>query len=267
MPEKSAVHVLNPTSIEQSILRTSMLPGILQVIKYNDDHQNSHIAMFEIGRTHFKEENQYKEQSVVGIALAGKEAPHHWKCKPQAWDFYALKGIVENLMCGVGVEAEFKSHSTGCFHPGRQASINVGGRKVGIMGEIHPHIGDRLGVSQRIYFAEINLHELYPLQSVETQAAEIPIFPASSRDATVTIKKKLPIESFFRAFSDVSSPYLEKAFLLDIYENDKLGNDSRNVTFRFVYRDKEKTIEQSVVDQEHARILAAMATLVELESV
>ncbi len=159
------VQVLNPTSIEQSVMRTSLLPGLLQVIKVNFDHQHPDVCGFEIGRLHFKQGDQYKEPSAVGIILTGKNRPHHWDQKPREVDFFDLKGILESLLEELGVEnISFKDNHLATFHPERQAGIYVNSNEIGSMGEIHPAIQRRLDVPQKIYFAEFTLHDVLRLR-------------------------------------------------------------------------------------------------------
>jgi phenylalanyl-tRNA synthetase beta chain len=255
MKEEAIVKVLNPTSIEQSILRTSLLPGLLQLVKYNYDHQNHDISGFEIGRIHFKEKEQFKEQLVAGIILSGKNRPHHWGKTSRELDFFDLKGIVENLLSEIGVgNVSFKTSALHTFHNGRQASIFVGSLEVGSLGEVHPSIQRALDLPQRVYFAEINLHELFPLRKQETKMQEIPIYPASERDWTVTLNDKISIAQVFDAVYKLQSNLLESISLLDVYRSEKLGEGVSNMTFHFVYRDKQKTIEQEAVDTEHTRL-------------
>lgn len=260
MPSKDVVKVLNPTSIEQSALRTSMLPGLLQVVKYNIDHQNPNVSGFEVGRIHFKDKDQYKEQSMVGIVLSGKRDPHHWGDKGSDIDFYDLKGVVENLLAEVGITSViFKNIGLKAFHSGRQASIFVDSLELGTIGEIHPSILRRLDVTQRIFFAEINLHDLFHVRSVGPKKMKpLTIYPGSDRDLTVTLPEPMPIEDVFAVIRSMQSPYLEEVFLLDIYRSDKLGKDIKNATFRFIYREKEKTIDQATVDTEHQRLVSSI---------
>lgn len=253
---EDAVHVLNPVSIEQSILRTSLLPGLLQTIKFNWDHQNGSISAFEVGKIHFKSGEHYKEQNVVGIVLTGKKTPYHWDPKPIEVDFFDLKGIVENLLRELGVQGfTFKESKLPNFHTGRQASIYVGDLKVGSLGEIHPAIQRKLDVPQRLLFAELNLHDLYPLERKVAKMEKVAIYPASERDWTVTLPEELPIETILNQLKSVHSPYLESVTLVDIYRNPKLGEKVKNATFNFVYRDSHKTIDQETVEKEHQRII------------
>lgn len=263
MPEAATVRVLNPTSVEQSVLRTSLLPGLLQVVKYNASHQNTDIAGFEIGRIHFKEKEDYKEQSMVGILLTGKSRPHHWKQKPEEFDFFDLKGVVENFLDLMGVKGPlFKNNSFSSLHPGRQASIYVGPLEIGSFGEVHPLIVQRLDVPQRIFFAEINLHDLYKVQAKTEKVHDLTVFPSSSRDWTVSLQSGIAIDVLLKQLREIASPLLEEVKLVDIYENDALGKGIRNATFHFVYRDKEKTIAQEAVDAEHGRLVDTIMKIV-----
>lgn len=256
MPPETIVKVLNPTSVEQSIMRTSLLPGLLQVVKYNVDHQNPDIHGFEVGRIHFKEDEQFIEQSVLGIVLAGNTAPHNWDQTPRAADFYDLKGIIENLLKGLRIDkVEFKQNNLDTFHSGRQASIFIGSLEIGSVGEVHPAIQRRLDVPQRIYFAELNLPDLLKLCPPAAKMEALPLYPASERDWTITLKEETPIEQVLSILRQTNSRLLESVDLVGIYRSEKLGSDIKNATFHFVYRDKKKTIAQETVDGEHARII------------
>ncbi len=251
-----AIKVMNPISIEQSILRTSLLPGLLQVVKYNAARQNQNICGFEIGRIHFKFGDQYKEQTVVGIVLKGQAQRHTWYEKPREYDFYDLKGILENILRELRVfNVTFKPDDLSNFHTGRQAAIFVDEIKIGSLGEVHPAIIRRLDVSQRIYFAELNLHDLIQARQIQYKMKDIPIYPGSERDWTLTVNESISIQHIFDSIHSVPSEFLKFVNLVDIYRSEKLGEGLKNVTLRFMYRDDQKTISQEIVDKEHARIM------------
>lgn len=250
------VRVLNPTSIEQSILRTSLLPSLLQVVKHNIDHQNPHVAGFEVGKIHFKDNDQYQEPSVVGIILTGKSSPQHWSDRSEDFDFFHLKGMVENLLREFGVHhVVFKNLGLKTFHSGRQASVFVDSLEIGSIGEIHPAIQRRLDVSQRVLFGEFNLNDLMSVAKPIDHIRPLPIYPGSERDWTVTIKQSVPYSSVMDAIRTQASPILEDLLLLDIYRSEKLPAGFQNMTLRFKYRDPSRTIEQETVDAAHHRIL------------
>lgn len=265
MPEKAFIKVLNPTSIDQSILRTSLLPGLLQVVKYNLDRQNHHIEGFEIGRIHFKQEDsQYKEQTVAGIVLSGKAQVQNWDSKPRDMDFYDLKGIVENILKELNIENfDFRPNQLNTLHTGRQASIFVDSLEIGSLGEVHPAILRRLDVSQRIFFAEINLHDLIKVRKTDQKMKDIPIYPCSERDWTITMPDEVPIKKVLEAILSIGSKYLEEVTVLDIYRSDKIGKEMKNVTLHFIYRDRLKTISQETVDDEHAQVTVGSLKMIQ----
>lgn len=262
-PDDYVVKVLNPTSVEQSILRVSLLPGLLQVVKYNWDHQVHNIAGFEIGRIHFKEGEQYKEQSVASIILTGKQRPDHWGVKAGESDFYDLKGILENLLKELQIkDVSFQQGEAASLHPGRQAAIYAGKIRVGMFGEVHPSVVRRLDVPQRILFAEVNLHDLYQMRVEKNSLQDLPLYPGSDRDWTITLRKEISIDQLFNAIKAVNSPLLKNISLLDIYQSDKLGKELKNATFRFLYRDQNKTISQDIVDAEHDKIITQVLKVI-----
>jgi phenylalanyl-tRNA synthetase beta chain len=253
--EETLVKVMNPTSIEQSVLRPSLLPGLLELLKYNFDHENHDISGFEVGRIHLKEGDQYKEQSVAGVILSGKSRQPHWDVKPADDDFYDLKGIIENIFQELGIEQlHFEPSHLNIFHSGRQASIIINQITVGSLGEIHPALVRKLDVPQRIYYAEFNLHDLIPLRRLVQKMVPLPIYPASERDWTITLKEETTLNEIQGVLSKIKSTILEKVTLLDIYRSDRLGKEKKNVTLHFVYRDPQKTLSQEEVDAEHAHV-------------
>ncbi|MBN9376999.1 MAG: phenylalanine--tRNA ligase subunit beta [Chlamydiales bacterium 38-26] len=254
--EPERIQVMNPISVEQSILRTSLLPGLLQLVKHNIAHQNHDISGFELGRIHFKNEGQYKEQSVAGIILTGKAQPHAWDAKDRESDFYDLKGIIENVLRELRIfNITFKENDLSTFHSGRQAAIFVNSLEVGSLGEIHPSITRKLDVDQRVYFAELNIHDLFQVRQSEYIMADIPIYPASERDWTITVNEDTSLQAILDILHKVPSNLLKKISLLDIYRSDKLGAGLKNVTLRFIYRDDQKTLSQDEVDKEHAHVI------------
>lgn len=258
-PKSGIIHVMNPSSIEQSVLRPSLLPGLLQVIKHNLNHQVQDINGFEVGKVHFKYEDRYIEHTHAAIILSGKNSPHYWKEKAQEDDFFNLKGYIENFLESLSIPTPtFEVSSFSLLHPGRQASVFIGKEKVGILGEVHPSILRKMDISHRVLFAEIDLHDLFQIEKKDEKMKSLPLYPASQRDWTITVKENIKIQDIFSFINTLESKILENVSLQSIYTSDKLGSDLQNVTFRFIYRDKEKTLSFEEVENEHTRIIKAV---------
>ncbi|MDR3624712.1 MAG: phenylalanine--tRNA ligase subunit beta [Chlamydiales bacterium] len=251
-----SVAVLNPTSMQQSVLRTSLLPGLLHVVKHNIDHQVHDIFGFEIGRTHFKEEESFKEVSSAGIILSGHVAPFHFDASPQNVDFFDLKGIVENLLESLYfAKPTFKPSQISSFHPKRQASLWIENSCVGILGEAHPSLLRTFDIASKVLFAEINLHELLLSKRHDPFMRPLPQFPASERDWTVTLHENIPIQHVINLIEKYSCTILEKFELIGLYQSEKLGAHIKNATFRFSYRNPKKTLSFEEVEKGHNNIV------------
>ncbi len=240
-------------SEEYSILRTSLLPGLLQSVKTNIDRKNESIAAFEIGRIHFKQGQDVVEIPMGAIILSGKTDPTNWSRKSTEYDYFDLKGMIENLVDGTFIPSKLLS-----LHPGRQAELHVGELVVGSLGEVHPELLEKFGIDQRVYYAELNLLSLKSLHKSHSKMVPLSQFPSSERDWTLPMDAKVPIDGVFKAINEFKSLLLESVDLIDLYvpmENQK------NATFRFTYRDPLKTISFEEVEQEHAKMMGHVAKL------
>jgi phenylalanyl-tRNA synthetase beta chain len=258
--KESLVSVMNPTSIDQSILRPSMLPGLLEVVQRNLSFRNNDIAGFEAGRVYLQDKERYQEQPVFAIVMSGRASEHHFDTQDRDVDFFDLKGILTDLLSALGVVTyRFESSHLAIFHPGRQAKLISNNLQVGTLGELHPALTRKMGISARVLFAECNIQDLYALPKMERRFQELPQFPSSERDWTVTVPEKVQFVDIEKAYSVSPSPLCEQMELQSIFRSEKLGSDRKNVTLHFVFRDKEKTISQEEVEREFQRITASLS--------
>lgn len=181
------------------------------------------------------------------ILLTGKARPHHWSQKPTDFDYFDLKGMIENLIPGT-----FRTSQHPFFHPGRQTDVHTGEIMVSSLGEVHPSLLEKFGIEQRVYYAEFHLPYLMQLRKTAHKMTPLPQFPASERDATLPLDPQTPIDAIFDAIRSIPSSLLEKVELIDLYLPD--GAAIKNATFRFTYRDALKTISFDEVEREHAKI-------------
>lgn len=264
LKRENHIHVLHPASVDQSVLRPSLLPGLLEVVKYNIDHQNLTLAAFEVGHIHYKKEGRFHGEPSLGIVLTGKEFPYHFEYKPKNVDFYDLKGHLEDLLLSLGIEqGRFAPSHLHNFHPGRQAHLFLEEVQIATLGEVHPKVLRELGIGQRVFFAEVSLHDLMDWKKSHSQAKKLSSFPGSERDWTLTLEKNHPIGPLLEEIRNWNSPLLENVYLLDLYTSEKLGKNKKNVTFRFQYRDPTKTIAYDDVEKEHKSLTQYIAEKLE----
>ncbi len=241
-------------SEEFSFLRTSLLPGLLQVTKGNFAQKNTHIAAFEIGRIHFEQNREIIEFPMAAILLTGLHDLPHWSHKGREVDFFDLKGILENLF-----HSSFLPSSHLSFHPGRQADIYIDDLRIGSLGEVHPHLLQKFDLEKRVYYAELNLLNLLKKKKTHLKMVPLPQFPSSERDLTIPLPLKMPMEKLFEEIRAHHSSLLERVELIDLYLPE--GQEVKNVTLRFIYRDLTKTISFEEAEAAHAKIIKALKML------
>jgi phenylalanyl-tRNA synthetase beta chain len=250
--KNTLLQTLHSKSEEYSILRPSLLPGLLQVTRSNFDQKKQQFAAFELGRIHFQQNEKPVEFLMAAILLTGKISPPHWDRKPEEADFYDLKGLLENLLQSLCINSyEFAPSSHPTFHPGRQANLNASLVCVGCIGELHPQLLAKLDIKQKVYYAELNATHLRTLQGPPAKMKPLNQFPASERDWTIALKPKESISPLLHAIEAFSSRLLEKFEVIDLYQNE----DQTNITLRFVYRDPSKTVSFEEVESLHAKMI------------
>lgn len=252
--ERTFVRLLNPSSIDHSIMRASLLPGMLATCKNNFNHEIDSLALFEVGRIHFAFQERFIEPSMAAILLTGSATALHWQNKEREVDFYDLKGIVEALFKELHIKITFKPSHFSNLHPKRQAQIICGERNLGVIGEVHPLILQKVDISKRTYFAEIYLEESRLHAEGVHKMEPLPLYPTSKRDWTLALSTNSMVDEIFALIKKFSSFLLESVSLIDIYENEKLGSNMMHATFRFCYRDPHRTLSMQEVEKEHATI-------------
>lgn len=240
---------------EYSILRPSLLPGLLQVAKTNLDLKNPTFSAFEIGRIHFLQNNQCIEVPMLALLLTGKAAPSHWSHKIEDVDFYTLKGLIENIVQTQRIpNITYKKGNHISFHPGRQADIRINDLRIGSFGEVHPELLAKADIKQRIFYAEIDIEHLLKGHNPNAKFKPIPNLPSSERDWTVSLSAKSTIESLFEQIEHNRPEILEKFELIDLYIPENTAQ--KNATFRFTYRDLFKTISAEEVEEMHTKMIS-----------
>ncbi|MBM3193534.1 MAG: phenylalanine--tRNA ligase subunit beta [Chlamydiae bacterium] len=253
------IQVLHAKSEDQSVLRPSLLPGLITAVSHNQNQGTSTIAAFEIGQIHFREGNGFGEKTALGITLAGKSRPHHFDTKSKEFDFYDLKGILDALFASLLIpNVLYKASSFKTFHPKRQASLTIQDKVFGVIGELHPALQKKLGLKEKVLFAEIDQNVLEKFHKVLPQYQPLPLFPGSIRDITITMKRSHDLTNLLTTLENIDSPLLKKRELLDIYTGPNVSQNEKNVSFRFTYRDDAKTLSVDEVEEEHAKVVSRL---------
>ncbi len=251
------VRLLNPISEEQSVMRTTIIPSLLEVVGRNLSHQNEDLRFFEIGRVFpFRGDDRGERMVITGI-MTGLRYGKRWNLPADELDFFDVKGVVENLLDCMGMSAVFVPNETIQYlHPGKSATIEVYDQYAGILGEVHPEVMERFDIKGRAYVFELELKPL--MESTRSVSlAHIPKFPAVSRDIAIVLDDDVPAERAYKAIKDVD-PLITEVFLFDLYQGKHVPDGKKSMAYSIRYQANDRTLREEEVSILHEKVLAAV---------
>ncbi|WP_058303194.1 phenylalanine--tRNA ligase subunit beta [Gorillibacterium timonense] len=263
--EAQLIPLAMPMSEERSVLRTSLIPGLLDVAEYNSNRNQADIALFEIGKVYLTNEKtitrQPEEKQLLSALLIGNRTAPHWQLKQEKVDFYDLKGLMEKLTTSLGIaDVLYRSAAPVGFHPGRTAEVFVKqeGEEVfiGRIGQLHPSLqGD---LPSDAYLLEVELDTLIRLAGPTVEFHALPRYPAITRDLAIVVERSVPVGAILETARTAAGSLLEFSDVFDIYTGDRLGNDRKSVALSLVYRHPERTLTDEEVTLANGKVLEAL---------
>jgi len=252
-----AVPLANPLSEERSVMRTSLLPGLTAAATRAQRHGATEVRLFELARTFQPSDDVLpQEDTVLAIALAGDRSG--WIGGGQSFDLYDGKGVIQAVVDRVFGQAPdlVLGDVPGFLHPKRSAIVTLASRPIGFVGEIHPSVGDDLGLIGRVIYAELDVSGLYALSEElgPTQASGLPKFPAVARDIAMLVRDEFSAGEIADALREASKGLAESVRLFDLYRGDQIPVGHRSLAFRVTYRDSGGTLTDKRVDKVHASL-------------
>ncbi len=248
------VKLINPLGEETSVMRTCILPNMLEVLATNYNRKNANVKGFELGNTFInnsKGDNGVLPEEKDALCIA---------CYGDGESFYTLKGCVVEMLGLLGVsDLEFVADSaTKTFHPGRCAIIKKNGNRIGIIGEIHPEVAGNYGIDIRIYATEIDFALVEELSSIEHRYTPLPKYPAMVRDFAMVVEEKVTVAELEAAIRKHTAELLESVTLFDVYRGTPVLPGFKSVAFSLVYRRADRTLKEEEVNDLNSKMLIAL---------
>ncbi len=261
--DAKAVKVCNPQSEEHTMLRQSMIPSILNVVKTNIANGQKNLCLFETGRTYFVEgpadekNTGVIEKRMLAGALTGDVSCGSWIKKPET-DFYTVKGIIENLLIMLGLENRVQLRECNdkeFLHPGKCAKLVMLGKQpleVGFFGEVHPLLKDKEKFQQNVYLFEIDLEELLKAVHISTvKYKKLPQFPEVQRDLAFIVPENVSCDEISRIIKkSVKNTLFNGEELFDVYQGEHIEDGFKSMAFRIKLQDKEATLTDEAVEEQ-----------------
>ena len=255
---RNTVVITNPLGEDTSVMRTTILPSVCEVLSRNYNYRNAECAVFELANEYIPIEGEILpvEPHRLGIGMYGSDDV----------DFYSIKGIVEGLMDKLGaknVEFDRPDENTifdevASFHPGRVAVVKVDGVEMGIFGELHPDVLDNYSIGTRAYAGKINVTELIGSCEPQKTYKPLPKFPATTRDLSLICDDDVPVAKIEKAIKGAVGSILEKVTLFDVYKGKQIEEGKKSVSYSISMRSHDGTLTDEQADKAMNKALKAL---------
>ncbi|MBB6218249.1 phenylalanyl-tRNA synthetase beta chain [Anaerosolibacter carboniphilus] len=257
LPEESfmrrTVKLINPLGEENSIMRTTLMPNMLEVLSRNNNRNVESVKAFEIGRVFLPHnipvEQLPIEKPVLALGMYGKDV-----------DFFTMKGTIESVFSNLGIQnIEFipeKNHPT--FHPGRCANLLWENHILGVFGEIHPDVAENYDLEVRTYLGEIDFNIVLQLTRLDRIYKALPKYPAITRDIALVVKDEVYVKQIEDVIKGNGGKLLEQVQLFDVYKGKQIKEGYKSVAYALTYRGEDRTLTDEEVVKVHDKILSQL---------
>jgi phenylalanyl-tRNA synthetase beta chain len=259
-PRRHQVAILNPLTEDQSVLRTTLVPGLLETMGRNLARQSKTLKLFETGKVFIdRNKGQLPQETEIlaGLWTGDRSAPG-WHSNTVACDFYDLKGVVESLLAGLKTpKAQFTQLPPDqCIYtqPGASALIQIGDRQIGIIGQVRRAVLNTYDLKQAAFVFEIDIEQLIEIIPDIVQARPLPKYPSTARDATLIVDQGIEADMLLAQIRAMDQPLVEEVRLFDVFQGEPIKQGRKSVSLRIIYRSATQTLEDDKVNQIHKEI-------------
>ncbi len=253
------IRISNPLSKEFEILRPSLIPNLINTAIFNLSRGNKSVSVFEVGHIYKhsdKSDPKYDESKNVGLILTGEIEEKCLYTASRQPDFYDLKGIVNELINRLGLDAKYKPTTETMLHPGKGADVIINNNKIGFIGELHPEMKKKYKIAYPVIIGELSIDSIGAMKVPEKSYTDISKFPAVFRDANFEVKSDVTNGDISQAIEKAGGKILHSYRLVDIYIDDKLSaDDKKSMTYEFIFQDINKTLDEKGIDEVMSRIV------------
>ncbi len=279
---RNVVKIQNPLGEDTSVMRTSTIPSMLDVLSFNYNNRNEKACLFEIAKEYLpvaeKRNYQGDDALLVNSGKPRHEYDYQLPDEPQRitigmyggnCDFYTIKGMVEQLLDEMKIyDVEYiRATDSDAFdektamHPYRSAVIMKDGTALGIIGEVHPDVQETYEIGTKTYVAKLNVPELMACAEDKITYSPLPKFPATTRDLSLIVDDEVPVAAIEKAIKGAVGKILEKVTLFDVYKGQQIESGKKSVSYSISMRSHDGTLTDEQADSAMKKALKALAAI------
>ena len=252
------VELANPISAEMAVMRTSIWPGLVKALQYNQNRQQNRVRMFETGQRFLPNGDELIQENVVAGLLSGSRQPEGWNSGKDAVDFFDLKGHLESLLALGGAAAQFNfvpaKHVA--LHPGKSAAIERDGKVVGYAGALHPNLVKDFGLTGPVYLFELVLETV--AEGVLPRFDELSKFPESRRDLALVIDEKTAFDAVRKIAAEQAGEYLQDVTLFDVYQGQGIESGRKSLALGLTWQHPSRTLNEEEINESVQRVVSEL---------
>ena len=255
---RSFVKLLNPLSEDQSVMRTSLIPGLLSTVRLNSLRGQDDMRVFEWGKIYIKGDGELpQEKQVLAALITGMVSTQEWYQEPSEADFFDIKGAAENILEELGIEkVEYKRSSPKeGFDPHEYARISYSGSEIGAIGKVSKDVLKGYGVEKKAFILELCIDTLLPLVVWVKKFTPLTKFPSVRRDISIIVNRSIQSAMLVDIVKEKGTDLVESVDIFDLYQGKQIAPQEKALAVRISYRSKERTLRDDEVNTIHEGII------------
>ena len=263
-PGVTPVSLANPISADMAVMRTNLWSGLLSTAAYNLNRQQSRIRIFEMGQCFVPSEEGdlgLSQNMMLAGLICGSRAPVGWTSTKDKVDFYDIKGDLEAVFAQTGLAAEFSftADEHPALHPGQAASICRNGQKIGWIGQLHPKIQKRLGISTEAYLFQVDFSKIEDVRIPSFQ--EVSKFPEVKRDLAFLVDASVPAQRLVDSAREAAGKHLIDLKLFDVYQSKDVDSKGKSIALGLTFQDDSRTLTDEEINHAIDSVVSHLAEI------
>ena len=256
-PGQDTLPLSNPISADMSVMRTRLIPGLIQALQHNLKRQQSRVRLFESGLCFVPGENGLEQRPHISAVITGNLLEEGLYTQAQSVDFFDIKGNLASILRLSGQsDNAFRKSENAILHPGQSADIIVDGAIIGFVGALHPSVMAKLQINQPVYLFEVDLKSI--LKAKLPVFNELSKYPSIRRDISLSVDAETPVQALIDCIFSLKSEILQEVFVFDVYTGKEVRNNRKSVALGLILQDFSRTLVDEDVEKLVDNVLAQL---------